>query len=138
MMDGYKYSLAVIYTNASVYGARKYVWGFCAPESCNKSSLVPLTSFIKETKFYVDKEEALNLSATEVEYLLPTEDLIEEKIELQTGFWIIVSILIAGGVLGILGIFVEYTRLGNLKLSHEETNFSNIDIPMLHEGSTYE
>jgi hypothetical protein len=40
--------------------------------------------------------------------------------------------------LGILGIIVEYTRFGNIRLSHEETNFSNIDIPILQEGNTSE
>ena len=116
----------------------KYVWGFCAPQTCNKTALIPLTNFIKQTQFFVDGGLAIDLSNTEVEYLLPTEDLISERKELQTGFSIIITLLIIGGILGFLGIVVEYTRIGNLKLSHEETNFSNIDIPMLHEGNTYE
>jgi hypothetical protein len=41
-------------------------------------------------------------------------------------------------LLGILGVLVEYTSLGNIKLSHEETNFANIDIPIIQEGNTAE
>lgn len=41
------------------------------------------------------------------------------------------GIVISSLVLGILGVVVEYTKLGNVKLNHEETNFANIDIPII-------
>jgi len=55
-----------------------------------------------------------------------------------TGFWIIIAIICFSCLLGILGIVVEYTNFGNIRLSHEETNFSNIDIPKLNEGDSGE
>jgi hypothetical protein len=60
------------------------------------------------------------------------------KKQLSTGFWILIGILCVSSILGFLGIIVEYTRLGSISLSHEETNFSNIDIPILQEGNTQE
>ena len=38
--------------------------------------------------------------------------------------------------LGILGVVVEFTNLGRLHLSHEQTNYANIDIPHIYEGNT--
>ncbi len=70
--------------------------------------------------------------------MLPTDDLINEQSELQTGFWVIISFVITGCILGFLGIIVEYSSIGNKKLTHEETNFANIDIPLLQEGSSME
>jgi hypothetical protein len=64
--------------------------------------------------------------------------LIDERRELETGFWVIVSLIIVGCILGVLGIVVEYSRIGNKKLTHEETNFANIDIPLLQEGNSME
>jgi hypothetical protein len=64
--------------------------------------------------------------------------LIDERRELETGFWVIVSLIIVGCILGVLGIVVEYSRIGNKNLTHEETNFANIDIPLLQEGSSME
>jgi hypothetical protein len=66
---------------------------------------------------------------------LPKDDLQKVRDSLSTGFWIIIAILIISSFLGIIGILIEYTRLGNVRLSHEETNFSKIDIPMLQEGN---
>lgn len=80
----------------------------------------------------------MNISDAEIEYLLPSDDLQNERKQLSTGFWIIVAILIAGCLLGVMGIIVEYTSFGNLKLTHEETNFANIDIPLLQEGTSIE
>ncbi len=39
-------------------------------------------------------------------------------------------------LMGILGIIVEHTGLGTVKLSHEDTNFNNIDIPIIQDGTT--
>jgi hypothetical protein len=36
--------------------------------------------------------------------------------------------------LGILGVVIEYTYIGHVKLNHEETNFSNIDIPIIQNN----
>jgi hypothetical protein len=80
----------------------------------------------------------VNISDAEIEYLLPTDDMQNERKGLRTGFWVIVGILIAGCLLGFLGIIVEYTTFGNLNLTHEETNFANIDIPLLQEGTSIE
>jgi hypothetical protein len=63
--------------------------------------------------------------------LLPYNDLEHEKQERSTVFWILISLIGASTLLGILGVIVEYTKLGNVKLSHEETNFNNIDIPVI-------
>ncbi len=57
--------------------------------------------------------------------------MIFERESLSIGFWIVVSVFIVSIILGLLGIIVEYTSLGNLSLSHEETNFSNINIPII-------
>ena len=137
-LPGYKYSLALIYTNPQKIKARKYAWGFCTQEQCNKSSLLPLTNIIQASSFYIGDQPALNISDSEIEYLLPNDDLLNEQSELNTGYLVIVSCIIAGCILGVLGIIVEYTSLGNLKLTHEETNFANIDIPLLQEGSSIE
>jgi hypothetical protein len=80
----------------------------------------------------------LNLENAEIEYVLPQDDLEKEQEQLSTGFWILISILSFSALLGLLGIIVEYTKLGNVRLSHEETNFSNIDIPILQDGNMSE
>lgn len=80
----------------------------------------------------------LKLENAEIEYVLPQDDLEKEKDQLSTGFWILLSILSFSALLGLLGIIVEYTKLGNVRLSHEETNFSNIDIPILQDGNMSE
>lgn len=49
-----------------------------------------------------------------------------------------ITVLGISAILGVLGIIVEYTSLGSLQLSHEETNFNNIDIPIIQEGNTSE
>jgi len=63
---------------------------------------------------------------------------MNERSELKTGFYVIISFIIIGCILGFLGIFVEYSSIGNKKLTHEETNFANIDIPLLQEGNSIE
>jgi len=105
--------------------------------------LIPLDNFIKSQKFYVSNasrtsEGILNLENAEIEYVLPQDDLEKEKEQLSTGFWILIGILSFSGLLGLLGIIVEYTKLGNVRLSHEETNFSTIDIPILQDGNMSE
>jgi hypothetical protein len=53
-----------------------------------------------------------------------------ERDEVLPYYWLIISI---GGVLvilGLLGMAVEYTRLGNVKLNHEDTKFAKIEIPL--------
>ena len=142
-LEEYIYSLAVVYTNASIINSPKYVWGFCIQKECNKSSLVPLDNFIKSQKFYVSNANRtsvgiLNLENAEIEYVLPQDDLEKEQEQLSNGFWILISILSFSALLGLLGIIVEYTKIGNVRLSHEETNFSNIDIPILQDGNMSE
>jgi hypothetical protein len=83
-------------------------------------------------------EGILSLENAEIEYVLPQGDLEKEQEQLSTGFWILISILTFSSLLGLLGIIVEYSKLGNVRLSHEETNFSNIDIPILQDGNTSE
>ena len=141
--EKYIYSLAVVYSNASLINSPKYMWGFCIQKECNKSSLVPLDNFIKSQKFYVSDANRtsvgiLNLENAEIEYVLPQEDLEKEQEQLATGFWILIGILSLSAVFGLLGIIVEYTKLGNVRLSHEETNFSNINIPILQDGNMSE
>ena len=51
-------------------------------------------------------------------------------------FYILVAIIVLTTLLGILGIIVEHTSLGTVKLSHEDTNFNNIDIPITQDGTT--
>ena len=102
--------------------------------------MIPLDNFIKSQKFYVSNANRgiLNLENAEIEYVLPQDDLEKEKEQLSTGFWILIGILSFSAILGLLGIIVEYTKLGNMRLSHEETNFSNIDIPILQDGNMTE
>lgn len=71
--------------------------------------------------------------------MLPHQDLEEERKEVELHYWIILSIAMILFILGILGMTVEYTRLGNVKLSHEDTKFSNIEIPFLEDlaGKSY-
>ena len=70
----------------------------------------------------------------QTEYVLPYQDLIVEQEGIQIWFWVVIGVIGAATILGILGVVVEYTRIGNVKHSHEETNFANIDIPMIQEG----
>ena len=105
--------------------------------------MVPLDNFIKSQKFFASNsnrtsEGILNLENAEIEYVLPQSDLEKEQEQLSTGFWILIGILTFSSLLGLLGIIVEYTKLGNVRLSHEETNFSNIEIPILQDGNTSE
>jgi hypothetical protein len=105
--------------------------------------LIPLNNFIKSQKFYVSNANrtsvgCLNIENAEIEYVLPQEDLEKEREQLSTGCWILKGILSFSAILGLLGIIVEYTKLGNVRLSHEETNFSNIDIPILQDGNMTE
>jgi len=69
-----------------------------------------------------------------VEYILPQAELEEYRADLDVGVWILIGITVLAASLGLLGMLVEFTALGNIKHSHEETNFANIDIPMLQEG----
>ena len=39
--------------------------------------------------------------------------------------------IILSTIIGIIGAIVEHTKLGNIKLNCEETNFANIDIPII-------
>ena len=73
-----------------------------------------------------------------IEYIIPYDDLMEERKDREVYLGTIIALFCISFIFGILGIFVEYTSLGNKSLSHEETNFENIDIPIIQEGSTHE
>lgn len=62
---------------------------------------------------------------------MPNEDLATQKESRYIVYWVIISILGVSAFIGILGIVVEYSAFGNSTLSHEETNFANIDIPII-------
>jgi hypothetical protein len=137
----YTYSLAVIHSDPKMINETRYVWGICVAKECIKDSLLPLNEYIRSSKLYVgdrNNKVVRNLSNTEIEYIVPKEDLIAERVERTTALVGIVTLVIVSALLGIFGIVIEYTRLGNLKLSHEETNFKNIDIPIFQEGNTLE
>lgn len=73
----------------------------------------------------------IGFNASYIEYVLPYDDLQTARSSIAVGFWLLVSFFLFCGFLGIVGIFVEYTALGSSTLSHEETNFNNIDIPII-------
>lgn len=74
----------------------------------------------------------------QIEYVIPKDDIKLIQKNKDYVFWILIFVIILGFTLGFLGIVVEYTKLGSYQLSHEETNFANIDIPMIYHGSTRE
>ena len=74
----------------------------------------------------------LTINESSIEYILPMDDLRNETEKRSAYFWSFIGIMIFSAVLCVVGIFVEYTKFGNSTLSHEETNFANIDIPIIH------
>lgn len=69
--------------------------------------------------------------SSNVEWLIPYDDTQAERKGRQEVFAVLIVLLGLSLLLGIAGVIIEYSRLGNVKLSHEETNFSGIDIPTL-------
>lgn len=78
----------------------------------------------------------MQINSTYIEYLLPYEDLEALRDEIRPGYIVLLTLLGVSLALGVLGVVVEYTSLGSKQLSHEETNFNNLDIPLIQEGNT--
>lgn len=126
----FQYALALVHDNPYHVHERKYAWGICISKSCDKQSLKLYDTLINTTAVQA------NLSANYIEYLLPYDDTYNARDSLYVGYWVMVSIIIVSVGLGFLGMIVEYTGLGSVSLNHEETNFNNIDIPIIQEGNT--
>ena len=130
----YTYSMAVVHGDPYAIHDQKLAWGFCLLSNCNKSALLPLEQFIKNSINYVF-EGAKDLK---VEFIIPEEDLQDERVDRLNILLVLCSLVGLSLCLGVFGMVVEFTRVGNVKLSHEETNFANIDIPIIQEGNTAE
>eukprot|EP00347_Sterkiella_histriomuscorum_P019162 403342707 len=126
------YAIALLHENPYNIFDNKILFAFCIQSGCNKDSLQVYNQFLNSSS----KESSQRYNASYIEYILPYEDLIKTRSSLEVGYWILMSFFILSAILGVVGIFVEYTQLGNTKLSHEETNFNNIDIPIIQEGTT--
>ena len=114
----------------------KYAMGLCIKNDCNRTSLTPLYMFLNQA--LAGALNCTNCTSPQIEFIIPSEDMDDERQGLFIVHWILVSLIILTTVLGVLGIIVEYTKLGNRKWSHEETNFANIDIPVINEGNGWE
>ncbi len=108
----------------------KTMWGFCVSRNCSRSSFTAFNQFLNASA------RNMNINSTYIEYLLPYEDLEALRDTIRPGFIALLTLLCTSLALGILGIAVEYTTLGSKQLSHEETNFNNLDIPLIQEGNT--
>jgi hypothetical protein len=128
--EGFEYTLAIAHTNPYDVDDTKSIWGLCVKSACNGSEVSPIGLVIQAASVPVGSMPG-NQS---IEYILPQGELEEYRDDLVLDVWILVGIVTLAAFLGLLGMVVEYTPLGNIKLSHEETNFANIDIPMLQEG----
>lgn len=114
----------------------KYAMGLCLMNDCNRTSLAPLYMFINQTLAGCDN--CSNSISPQIEFIIPSEDMDNERRDILIVSWIFWILILLTTILGFLGIIVEYTKLGNQKLSHEETNFANIDITVINEGSGWE
>jgi hypothetical protein len=73
-----------------------------------------------------------------IEYTIPADDIWLIRDTKSVTVIILIGLFSILGLLALLGIVVEYTSLGNVKLSHEDTNFTNIDIPVISDGNSTE
>jgi hypothetical protein len=131
--DEFQYAMAVMHRDPYDTYDAKYVWGFCILSKCDQYSLKSMQDFFNST---LSKVSGIN--DAKIEYILPSKDLETYKAKYFYPFIILSVIMLLTMVLGLLGIAVEYTSLGTTKLTHEDTNFNNIDIPIIYEGTTYD
>ena len=106
------------------------MWGFCVSKNCSRSSFKVFSQFLNTSAHF------LGMHPQYIEYLFPYDDLLTLRSGILIGYIIMVSILVTSTILGFVGVIVEYTKFGSKQLSHEETNFNNIDIPLIQEGNT--
>jgi len=117
--------MALIHDNPYNVYDDKTMWGFCVSRNCSRQSFTAFNQFLNASARH------MGINTTYIEYLLPYEDLEEIREGLKPGYIAILTLLSMGAALGFLGIVVEYTSLGSKQLSHEETNFNTIDIPLI-------
>ena len=83
---------------------------------------------ITSTKHFIDMKNDTELK---IEYIVPYNDLQEFREDRIAYFSVAMAMIIFTTLIGIMGAIVEHTKLGNIKLNCEDTNFSNIDIPII-------